>query len=98
MHAKVFSIQIFPIFPPNSAKGLHFSAFSLKQQIFILIFQNSLNDLFFILFCFQINQTSQTCGIEAEVANGTSIGTTTILEDHSVGWLMYAVISIIYIN
>ena len=28
MHAKVFSIQIYiPIFPPNSAEGLHFSAF-----------------------------------------------------------------------
>ena len=26
MHAKVFSINI-PIFPPNSAEGLHFSAF-----------------------------------------------------------------------
>ena len=27
MHAKLFSIQIFPIFASNSAEGLHFSAF-----------------------------------------------------------------------
>ena len=38
MHAKVFSIQIFqylniPIFPPNSAEGLHFSAFHFIMSI-----------------------------------------------------------------
>ena len=27
MHAKVFSIQLCPIFQPNCAVGLHFSAF-----------------------------------------------------------------------
>ena len=31
MHVKVFSIQIFPIFVPNSAEGLHFSAFSFHH-------------------------------------------------------------------
>ena len=80
-------------------QGFALQCFFIETANFYINFPNSLNDLFFILFCFQINQTSQTCGIEAEVANGTSVGTTTILEHHSVGsWLMYAVISIIYIQ
>ena len=32
MHAKVFSIQIFPIFASNSAEGLHFSAFHYDSK------------------------------------------------------------------
>ena len=34
MHAKVFSIQIFPIFASNSAEGLHFSAFHFVGSSF----------------------------------------------------------------
>ena len=33
MHAKLFSIQIFPIFASNSAEGLHFSAFHYNNTV-----------------------------------------------------------------
>ena len=60
MHAKVFSIQIYK-FPPNSAKGLHFSAFHLKGNYFINLYGTFVNvydstyDLYF--------QFSIDCGL-----------------------------------
>ena len=37
MHAKVFSIQIFPIFASNSAEGLHLSAFHFIIVVTVVV-------------------------------------------------------------